>query len=230
MPERFARKLSRRGASSSRHLGTPLRALSRRLGFTSLLLLLVAAGSATAGIVAGRDTGTASGPRTIVATSPVVTAPPAPPVPRRPPPPSTASAPTPKPTAEAREPSGLDRLARAGRLHGRPRLDPGARHRPAEATREGEAGALRAASATSACSTSGEVREPPPRLLRRLRRRLRLARGGADGRDAGHSAGTRTRTRARSPAKRGVSGRGRARRSGMPTCPLAPMATKAATL
>ena len=43
-----------------------------------MLLLLVAAGSATAGIVAGRDTGT-GGSETVVATSPVVTAPPAPP-------------------------------------------------------------------------------------------------------------------------------------------------------
>ena len=63
------------------------RAWERRLGrypgdwiWVSLLLLLVAAGSATAGIVAARDTGTASGAKTIVATSPVVTAPPAPPV------------------------------------------------------------------------------------------------------------------------------------------------------
>jgi hypothetical protein len=45
----------------------------------ALLLLLVAAGSATAGIVAGRDTGPTSGSLTIVATSPVVAAPPAPP-------------------------------------------------------------------------------------------------------------------------------------------------------
>jgi cell division septation protein DedD len=62
------------------------RAWQRRLGrypgdwiWASLLLALVAAGSATAGIVAGRDTGTPSASRTIVATSPVVTAPPAPP-------------------------------------------------------------------------------------------------------------------------------------------------------
>ena len=48
--------------------------------WASLLLLLVAAGSAAAGIVAGRDTDTAAGAKTIVATSPVVTAPPAPPV------------------------------------------------------------------------------------------------------------------------------------------------------
>ena len=46
--------------------------------WASLLLLLVAAGSATAGIVAGRDTGT-GGSETVVATSPVVKAPPAPP-------------------------------------------------------------------------------------------------------------------------------------------------------
>jgi hypothetical protein len=56
-------------------------AWERRLGrypgdwiWASLLLLLVAAGSATAGIVAGRDTGT-RGSETIVATSPIVTAP-----------------------------------------------------------------------------------------------------------------------------------------------------------
>ena len=60
------------------------RAWERRIGrypgdwvWASLLLLLVAAGSATAGIVAGRDTGTDGGSETIVATSPVVTAPPA---------------------------------------------------------------------------------------------------------------------------------------------------------
>ena len=66
-------------------------AWERRIGrypgdwvFASLLLLLVAAGSATAGIVAGRDTEASNGPRTIVATSPVVTAPPAPPEPTAP--------------------------------------------------------------------------------------------------------------------------------------------------
>jgi hypothetical protein len=64
--------------------------------FASLLLLLVAAGSATAGIVAARDTGTARDTRTIVATSPVVTAPPAPPAPTTPV--TTRSAtPTPRP-------------------------------------------------------------------------------------------------------------------------------------
>jgi hypothetical protein len=63
------------------------RAWERRLGrypgdwvWVSLLLLLVAAGSAAAGIVAARDTKTTSGSKTIVAISPVVTAPPAPPV------------------------------------------------------------------------------------------------------------------------------------------------------
>ncbi len=66
-----------------RRLGTIGRAWERRLGqypgdwiWASLLLLLVAAGSATAGIVTARDTGTAHGTRILVATSPVVTAPP----------------------------------------------------------------------------------------------------------------------------------------------------------
>ncbi|HZO61495.1 MAG TPA: hypothetical protein VFB35_00785 [Gaiellaceae bacterium] len=70
-----------------RRFSTVGRAWERRLGrypgdwiWASLLLLLVAAGSATAGIVAARDTHTASGAKTIVAISPVVTAPPAPPV------------------------------------------------------------------------------------------------------------------------------------------------------
>jgi hypothetical protein len=60
-----------------------------------MLLLLVAAGSATAGIVAGRDTGT-GGSETVVATSPVVTAPPAPPAAQTQPT-STATATTPAP-------------------------------------------------------------------------------------------------------------------------------------
>jgi hypothetical protein len=70
-----------------RRLGSVGRTWERRLGrypgdwvLSSLLLLLVAAGSATAGIVAGRDTTPAGGQKTIVAISPVVTAPPAPPV------------------------------------------------------------------------------------------------------------------------------------------------------
>jgi hypothetical protein len=77
-------------------------AWERRLGrypgdwvFASLLLLLVAAGSATAGIVAGRDTEATGGPRTIVATSPVVPAPPAPPEPTL----GTTTAAAPRPAA-----------------------------------------------------------------------------------------------------------------------------------
>jgi hypothetical protein len=60
------------------------RAWERKLGrypgdwiWASLLLLLVAAGSATAGIVAARDTGAGRrGSQTLVATSPIVAAPP----------------------------------------------------------------------------------------------------------------------------------------------------------
>ena len=62
------------------------RVWERRLGrypgdwiWASLALLLVAAGSATAGIVAGQDTGSTAAPDVIIATSPVVTAPPQPP-------------------------------------------------------------------------------------------------------------------------------------------------------
>ena len=96
-----------------RRLSTFGHAWERRLGrypgdwiFASLLLLLVAAGSATAGIVAGRDTGTQSGSRTIVATSPVVAAPPAPPAPSVPT--TTASAPpAPRPTAKPKPKPGL---------------------------------------------------------------------------------------------------------------------------
>ena len=69
----------------ARRFSTVGHAWERRFGrypgdwiWASMLLLLVAAGSATAGIVAGRDTGT-GGSETVVATSPVVTAPPAPP-------------------------------------------------------------------------------------------------------------------------------------------------------
>ena len=64
--------------------------------WASVLLLLVAAGSATAGIVASRDTG-AGGSETVVATSPVVTAPPAPPAATPKPTPTTSSATTPTP-------------------------------------------------------------------------------------------------------------------------------------
>jgi hypothetical protein len=64
--------------------------------WASLLLLLVAAGSATAGIVAGRDTGT-GGSETVVAISPVVTAPPAPPAAKPQPTPRTTPTTTPAP-------------------------------------------------------------------------------------------------------------------------------------
>jgi hypothetical protein len=86
----------------ARRLSTFGYAWERRVGrypgdwvFASLLLLLVASGSATAGIVAGRDTGTTrAAARTIVATSPVVRAPPAPPAPTVP----TTTAAVPRPT------------------------------------------------------------------------------------------------------------------------------------
>ena len=72
-------------------LSTVGRAWERRLGrypgdwiWASLVLLLVAAGSATAGIVAGRDTGASPASETLVATSPIVTAPPVTTVPSRP--------------------------------------------------------------------------------------------------------------------------------------------------
>jgi hypothetical protein len=90
----------------ARLLSTVGRAWERRFGrypgdwiWASLLLLLVAAGSATAGIVAGRDAGTGGGAGTIVATSPVVAAPPAPPAaePQRAPKPTTTPAPPHKP-------------------------------------------------------------------------------------------------------------------------------------
>jgi hypothetical protein len=81
------------------------RAWERRWGrypgdwmWVALLLGLVAAGSATAGIVAARDTGTASGSRTLIATSPVVPAPPAPPLPTTTTTHATKAAPRPKPT------------------------------------------------------------------------------------------------------------------------------------
>ena len=68
--------------------------------WASMLLLLVAAGSATAGIVAGRDTGTGSS-ETVVATSPVATAPPAPPAAKPQPSTSRPAKPTPAPTPAA---------------------------------------------------------------------------------------------------------------------------------
>jgi hypothetical protein len=75
--------------------------------FASLLLLLVAAGSATAGIVAGRDTGASSSSRTVIATSPVVTAPPAPPAPTTPVVTATAPPPAPTPRAAPKSKPGL---------------------------------------------------------------------------------------------------------------------------
>ena len=91
-----------------RRLSSFGRAWERRLGrypgdwvWAALLLLLVAAGSAAAGIAAGRDT--TSGPETIVATSRVVTAPPAPPAPTTPTrvttTPAKAPAPAPRPSS-----------------------------------------------------------------------------------------------------------------------------------
>jgi hypothetical protein len=71
--------------------------------WASLGLLLVAAGSATAGIVAGRDTGT-GGSETVVAISPVVTAPPAPPAARPQP------TPTPAPTTPTTAPTPVAQL------------------------------------------------------------------------------------------------------------------------
>jgi cell division septation protein DedD len=93
-----------------RHFSALGRAWERRFGrypgdwlWASALLLLVAAGSATAGIVASRDTTTARGSNTILAISPVVPAPPAPPVTptttTAPPAPSPAPRPKPKPQA-----------------------------------------------------------------------------------------------------------------------------------
>jgi hypothetical protein len=94
-----------------RRLGSFGHAWQRRIGrypgdwvFASLLLLLVAAGSATAGIVAGRDTETAGGPRTIVATSPVVTAPPSPPAQTEPTTTAASTTATPKPKPPATRP------------------------------------------------------------------------------------------------------------------------------
>jgi len=89
-------------------------AWERRIGrypgdwvFASLVLLLVAAGSATASIVAGRDTVTSGGARTIVATSPVVAAPPAPPAPTVSTTPPAAPRPSPRPVAKPKAKPGL---------------------------------------------------------------------------------------------------------------------------
>ena len=87
----------------ARRFSTVGHAWERRFGrypgdwiWASMLLLLVAVGSATAGIVAGRDTGT-GGSETVVATSPVVTAPPAPPAAQTQPTSTATSTTTPAP-------------------------------------------------------------------------------------------------------------------------------------
>jgi hypothetical protein len=88
----------------ARRFSTVGHAWERRFGrypgdwiWASILLLLVAAGSATAGIVAGRDTGAGSS-ETVVAISPVVKAPPAPPAAKPQPTPTTTLTTTPAPT------------------------------------------------------------------------------------------------------------------------------------
>jgi hypothetical protein len=105
-----------------RRLGSLGRAWERRFDsypgdwvVASLLLLLVAAGSATAGIVAGRDTTSASDGRTLVAISPVRTAPPAPPVTPTTTPAATPSPPAaPKPRPRSRASGPIDWPARDG--------------------------------------------------------------------------------------------------------------------
>src|SRR2546427_5052891 len=90
----------------ARRSSTVGRAWERRFGrypgdwiWTSLVLLLVAAGSATAGIVAARDTGSGGRAGTIVAISPVVPAPPAPAAPQLTP--GAQRVPVPAPTPHA---------------------------------------------------------------------------------------------------------------------------------
>ena len=87
----------------ARQAGAIEHAWGRRFGrypgdwvWASLLLLLVAAGSATAGIVTGHTSRGANGD-TVVAISPVVTAPPAPPVETQTETGFTTTVPTPKP-------------------------------------------------------------------------------------------------------------------------------------
>jgi hypothetical protein len=89
----------------ARRLSAVGRVWERRLGrypgdwiLASLLLLLVAAGSAAAGIVTSRGGRTESGAGTIVATSPIVTAPPVAPAPAAAPPTPTTTTATPRPT------------------------------------------------------------------------------------------------------------------------------------
>src|SRR5581483_2003037 len=198
----------------------------RRLGrypgdwiWASLLLLLVAAGSATAGIVAARDTETANGAKTIVATSPVggadgdhegdgaVAA-----------------------AAAAAESLRADRLAGSRRLHGRPRLDPGARHGPGRRRGEGE-GRPSARPARRRNPHLRPVRVASPRLPRRLRRRLRHARRGADGCATG-AVPLPERVRTRDHALRRCKGpAARAERRGLPRRrQLAVMTTRSPTL
>jgi hypothetical protein len=102
---------------SPRRFSTVGRAWERRLGrypgdwiWASALMLLIAAGSATAGIVAARDTKTTGGASTIVAISPVVTAPPAPPLT----PTTTTTAATPAPTPKPAPAGPIDWPARNG--------------------------------------------------------------------------------------------------------------------
>ena len=142
------------------------RAWERRWGrypgdwmWAALLLGLVAAGSATAGIVASRDTGTASGTRTLIATSPIVPAPPTPPPPTTTTTPTRTSATDPTPTPKRRErprPPGRPR-----RLHGRARLDPGPRLGACRSDRKGEGGALERLARRRRARLL-EIREPPP--------------------------------------------------------------------
>ena len=97
------------------------RAWERRFGrypgdwiWASALLLLVAAGSAAAGIVAARDTKTTGSTKTIVAISPVVAAPPAPPVTPTTSTSAVTPAPAPRPTQKPKPPGPIDWPARNG--------------------------------------------------------------------------------------------------------------------
>lgn len=78
--------------------------------WASLLLLLVAAGSATAGIVTTRSSHSAGG-ETLIATSPVVEAPPAPPVETQTETAPVATVPNPKPTTPRPKPRPAGALA-----------------------------------------------------------------------------------------------------------------------
>lgn len=96
-----------------RRAGAVEHAWGRRYGrypgdwvWASLLLLLVAAGSATAGIVTGHTSHGATG-ETVIAISPVVTAPPAPPVEPQTETAFTTTVPTPKPRPKPKQPGAL---------------------------------------------------------------------------------------------------------------------------